>query len=167
MLRCELARAPGTAEEKNISSWLKGPRTRKENAGEDELWGPQGRRLSRETEGKGEKLGNVDWAGPSAVSHYQKWDGGTDERDFCNQSHKAGSHSSPVWRNKHSHVWSDTGHLTKTETREPTQWPHTCQQPTGKTTGSGTFRGSCSVSCLQCGANVTGLTGRDLCVSGG
>lgn len=49
-------------------------------------------------------MGNVEGAGPSAVSHYQKWDGGTDDREFCNQSHKAGRHSSPVRGDEHSHV---------------------------------------------------------------
>lgn len=39
MLRFKLLSAQGTGEEKNISLWLKRLRTRKENRGEDKLWG--------------------------------------------------------------------------------------------------------------------------------
>lgn len=43
MLRFKLLSAQGTGEEKNISLWLKRLRTRKENRGEDKLWGLGGR----------------------------------------------------------------------------------------------------------------------------
>lgn len=101
---CAVSRpGPEAQEGKEHLFLIKGPRTRKGNAGEDELRGPRGRRISGETEGKREKLGNVEGAGTSAVSHYQKWDGGTDERAFCNQSHGAGRYSSR-FGGGHTHV---------------------------------------------------------------
>lgn len=43
MLRYKLLSAWGAGEEKNISSWLKGLRTRKGNIGEDKLWALKGK----------------------------------------------------------------------------------------------------------------------------
>lgn len=43
MLRYKLLTAWGAGEEKNISSWLKGLRTRKGNIGEDKLWALKGK----------------------------------------------------------------------------------------------------------------------------
>lgn len=165
MQRCEAARARGTAEEKNISSWLKGPRTRKGNAGEDELWGPRGRRCQGETEGKREKVGNAE--GARLLFLIIKNGTAAQMRGIfaTRASERAEIH--PVWGERSKTlVWSDPGHLMKTETGEETRWPHTDKHPTGKMTVQVQVPSQQQrrvvegrQSRLECRPNVTGLTG--------
>lgn len=104
MLRYKLLSARGTGEEKNISSWLKGLRTRKGNIGEDKLWALKGKGSleKQKAEGKAARKQSRGMQGErdsilalavSCFSLFKKKTGRRDRWEGCLQQDKTEIHT--------------------------------------------------------------------------